>query len=428
MSVDATSHSPAGPGWRARLKQIGPGIIVAATGVGAGDLVATMAAGSRYGYALFWAVILGTVFKLGLGEAVGRWHLGSNRTILSGWRTLGRWATGFFGIYIVLWGFVYGATAMSATALPLNAMFPVFSVRSWGMLCGLVGLAMVWFGRYLVLEKIMTVLIGIMFVTVVGTAILVGPNLAAWGGGLVPSLPDGSITYVLGLMGGVGGTITMAAYGYWTFAKGWNSPAWIPFMRTDNAVGYITMGLFVVAMLIIGSEMLLGQQVIDGDEGLLYLGDALAADYGQWARIPFLVGFFAVTFSSLIGVWNGVSLLFADWWRTWRLPREAASETVDSYDHKAGEHSTPFRIYLLWLTFPPMMLLFLDKPFQVTIAYGVLGALFMPFLSGTLLVLLNSKKLMPAPYRSRLLSNTVLTMCLVLFVVLAVHKIAGYAA
>ncbi len=426
MSVDATSQPPAAPTWRARLKQIGPGVMAAATGVGAGDLVASMVAGSRYGYALFWAVILGTVFKLGLGEAVGRWHLGSNRTILSGWRTLGRWATAFFGIYIVLWGFIYGATAMSATALPLNAMFPALSVRAWGIICGLTGLALVWFGRYAVLEKLMTVLIAVMFVTVVGTAVLVGPNFAALGSGLVPTLPDGSIAYVLGLMGGVGGTITMAAYGYWTFAKGWRSPRWIPFMRTDNAAGYITTGIFVVAMLVIASEILLGQRIIDDDEGLLYLGDQLATDYGQWARIPFLVGFFAVTFTSLIGVWNGVSLLFADWWRTWRLPRDASPETADSYDHKAGEHSTPFRIYILWLTFPPMALLFLDKPFQITIAYGVLGALFMPFLAGTLLVLLNSRRLMPEAHRSHWLSNGVLTLCLVLFAVLAVQKIVGY--
>jgi hypothetical protein len=33
---------------------IGPGILVAVTGVGAGDLVATLIAGSRFGYALLW--------------------------------------------------------------------------------------------------------------------------------------------------------------------------------------------------------------------------------------------------------------------------------------------------------------------------------------------------------------------------------------
>lgn len=404
--------------WRSRLKQIGPGIMAAATGVGAGDLVATMVAGSKYGYTLLWAVIIGTVFKLALGEAVGRWHLTSGQTILSGWRTLGKWALWYFGVYAVIWGFVYGATAMSASGLPLNAMFPFLSVRYWAMLCGLAGFALVWFGRYAVLEKLMTALVGVMFVTVVGTAVLVAPNLGDVAWGLVPRLPDGSLVYVLGLIGGVGGTITMAAYGYWTIAKGWRGPSWLPVMRTDNAVGYVTTGIFVIAMLIVGSELLQGHEVVTGDKGLLTLGDTLAADYGEWARIPFLIGFFAVSFTSVIGVWNGVSLLFADWWRTLRSP------SAERVENAQLEGSRAYRGYVLWLTFPPMMLLFLDQPFQLTVAYGALGALFMPFLAGTLLVLLNSRR-MPADGRSRWLSNTLLVACVVLFVYLAYDQVVG---
>ncbi|WP_007026932.1 Nramp family divalent metal transporter [Saccharomonospora iraqiensis] len=416
--------------WRGRIRQLGPGIMAAATGVGAGDLVATMVAGSRYGYTLLWAVLLGTVFKIALAEAVGRWHLTSGRTLLAGWRTLGRWVLVYFGAYTVVWGFVYGATAMSASGLPLNALVPGVSVRYWAILCGLLGFALVWFGRYAVLEKIMTVFVGVMFVTVVGTAVLVAPNLAEAAGGLVPRLPDGSLVYALGLVGGVGGTITMAAYGYWTLAKGWRSSRWLPMMRFDNVVGYVTTGVFVVAMLVVGAGMLAGTDVIAGDIGLLLLGDRLAVEYGEWARVPFLVGFFAVSFTSLIGVWNGVSLLFADWWRTWRLPAHATgTDTVGDiattdYDRRAGVRSRPYRVYVLWLTFPPMALLFLDRPFQLTVAYGVLGALFMPFLAGTLLVLLNSARL-PREFRSRTVSNTLLVVCLALFAYLAVDQIVG---
>jgi hypothetical protein len=92
-------------GANAKLKQIGPGLLAAATGVGAGDLVATMVAGAEYGTALLWAALLGTVLKLALGEGVGRWHLASGSTLLDGWRRLGRRATGFFGVYIVIRGF-----------------------------------------------------------------------------------------------------------------------------------------------------------------------------------------------------------------------------------------------------------------------------------------------------------------------------------
>ncbi|KFZ83025.1 iron transporter [Amycolatopsis sp. MJM2582] len=411
-------------GWRARLRQVGPGIMAAATGVGAGDLVATMVAGSRFGYTLLWAVLVGTIFKLALAEAVGRWHLTSGRTILSGWRTLGIWALIYFGIYAVIWGFVYGATAMSASGLPLNALFPAISVRYWAMICGLLGFALVWFGRYAIIEKLMTVLTGVMFVTVVGTAILVVPDFAELFKGAVPTLPDGSLVYVLGLVGGVGGTITMAAYGYWTLAKGWRSSKWLPMMRTDNAVGYVMTGIFVIAMLIVGAELLLGQKIISGDKGLLFLGDTLAADYGQWARIPFLIGFFAVSFTSVIGVWHGVSLLFADWWRILRLPANT-TESVEAYEKKAGERSVAYRGYVLWLTFPPMALLFLDQPFQLTVIYGVLGALFMPFLAATLLVLLNTSRV-PREGRSRWLSNGLLGICLAMFAYLAYTEVVKF--
>jgi Mn2+ and Fe2+ transporters of the NRAMP family len=437
MTTSTTSELTPPTGIGAKVRQVGPGLLAAATGVGAGDLVATMVAGARFGTVLLWAAVLGAALKLALAEGVGRWHLASGSTLLDGWRRLGYWATVFFGIYIVVWGFVYGATAMSAVGLPLGALFGGLSVRYWAMIAGVVGLALVWFQRYAVFEKFMTVLVLIKFVSVVSIAFLVSPDLGALGGGLVPRLPDGSVIYVLGLIGGVGGTITMAAYGYWMIAKGWKGTRWLSMMRLDNAVGYVMTGIFVVAMLVVGAEILLGQNLTEGDTGLLTLGTELGSRYGDWARILFLVGFLAVTSTSLLGVWNGVSLLFTDWTRTIRLPHGAKAElgiesdreagptaTETGYEAAAAERSVPFRGYLLWLTLPPMGLLFIDKPFALTLVYGVLGAAFMPFLGGSLMLLLNSKRI-AADGRSRWLSNILLTAASSLFVVLLVTELVN---
>ncbi len=429
------------PRGREKIRSIGPGLLAAATGVGAGDLVATMVAGASFGTVLLWAAIVGTGVKLALGEGVGRWHLASGSTMLDGWRRLGYWATVFFGIYIVIWGFVYGATAMSAVGLPLNALFGGLSVRYWGMIAGVLGLALVWAQRYASFEKVMTVLVGIKFLSVVFVAILVGPNLGALASGLVPRLPSGSVVYVLGLIGGVGGTITMASYGYWLFAKGWKGPRWLSMMRLDNAVGYIMTGIFVIAMLIVGSTILLGMDLTESDSGLLVLGDRIGELYGGWARAIFLIGFLAVTSTSLLGVWNGVSLLFTDWTRSIRLPHGKRADIgveaqepnavvtgerapdgagrAGAYEARVAERSRPFRAYLLWLTFPPMVLLLFDKPFALTLVYGVLGSFFMPFLAVTLLLLLNTKLVAPEG-RSGWLSNAVLGLSSVLFVVLLV--------
>ncbi len=417
---DEQIDKAAPPAGLARWKLIGPGIVVAVTGVGAGDLVATLVAGSRFGYALLWAAILGCILKIALAEGTGRYHLATGSTMLEGWRSLGRWTSWYFGIYIVLWGFVYGGTAMSATALPLAALFPdLLPFWAWGAAAGLLGAAFVLFNRYRVFEAVMKFFIAVMFVIVVGLAILVAPNIGNMATGLVPTLPPGSAIFTLGLIGGVGGTITLAAYGYWVNAKGWRGPQWIGMMRLDNRVAYAATGLFVIAMLIVGAELLNAAQIAlaGGDRGLLDLGAVLADRFGTTIATIFLIGFAATTFSSLLGVWQGVSLLFADFVRSLRhAPVEAGPAPVDL------DKSTPFRLYVLWLTIPPMALLLLGQPFALIIAYGAFGAFFMPFLALTLMWLLNSKRV-PAEWRSGWLSNALLTAASALFVVLCVHQV-----
>ncbi|MFI8435953.1 Nramp family divalent metal transporter [Streptomyces sp. NPDC079020] len=413
---------------KSRWTYIGPGIVVAATGVGAGDLVATLIAGSKFGYTLMWAAVIGCVVKISLAEACGRWHLATGRTLFDGWRSLGPWTTVYFAVYVVVWGFIYGATAMSSSALPIVALFPDGpNLKTWAIITGLTGLAFVWFNRYAVFEKAMTVLIGVMFVVVVYVAVRVGPDVGASFAGLAPVLPDGSLLYTLGLIGGVGGTITMAAYGYWVNAKGWTNSSWMKVMRLDNRVAYLTTGIFVVAMLIVGAELLHSSHLAltKGDRGLIDLGAILEDRYGTATAKLFLIGFFATSFSSLIGVWNGVSLMFADFVDRFLRGRGGAPAGVSTVEEVASgtkERSFAFRAYLLWLTFPPMTLLWLDQPFGLVVVYGVLGAFFMPFLALTLVWLLNSSRT-PREWRNGALSNVMLVAAGLLFVVLCVQQL-----
>jgi Mn2+/Fe2+ NRAMP family transporter len=402
------------PKWRV----VGPGLVVAATGVGAADLVATLVAGAKFGYALLWVAVLGAVIKVVLVEGAGRFSLASGRTIFEGWRSIGRWTTWYFAPYIVVWGLVYGATAMSSSALPVVAIFPDLSFRWTAVAFGLVGLAMVWFGSYVTFERITVALVGVMFVTIVGAAAVTTPNLGEIVLGLRPILPDDSLINVLALAGGVGGTITLAAYGYWLREKGWSTPRFMKVMRIDNSVAYAATAIFVVATLIVGAELFYSANIaVDTDEGaLVEVSDVLAERYGETFRYLFLVGFWAASFTSLIGVWSGVSLMFADFVGNLRnLPPGHA-------DTRTGGRF--FKLYLLWLTFPPMLLLLLDQPVGLILAYGTLGALFMPFLAITLLVLLNRRAdAVPRQWRNGWLSNSLMALCAVLFLALAVNEL-----
>ncbi|HET8959664.1 Nramp family divalent metal transporter [Nocardioides sp.] len=404
------------PKWRV----IGPGLVVAATGVGAADLVATLVAGAKFGYTLLWVAVLGAVIKLVLVEGAGRFSLSSGRTIFEGWRSIGRWTTWYFAPYIVIWGLVYGATAMSSSALPVVALFPDLSLRWVAVAFGLAGLAMVWFGSYVTFERITVALVGVMFVSIVGAAVLTVPNLGEIALGLRPIVPDDSLLNVLALAGGVGGTITLAAYGYWLREKGWSTPRFMKIMRIDNSVAYAVTGIFVVAMLIVGAELFYSANiaVATDDQALLQVSSVLAERYGESFRYLFLVGFWAASFTSLIGVWSGVSLMFADFVGNLRDLPSGHEDT-----RTGGRY---FKIYLLWLTFPPMLLLLLDEPVGLILAYGALGAIFMPFLAITLLVLLNRRDdLVPAKWRNGWLSNSLMALCAVLFLALAVNELRG---
>jgi Mn2+/Fe2+ NRAMP family transporter len=146
--------------------------------------------------------------------------------------------------------------------------------------------------------------------------------------------------------------------------------------------------------------------------------------FGAFTANLFLVGFFATSFTSLIGVWHGVSLMFADFVERLKAARKGESDAQAVQEVAGGrrERSAPFRAYLIWLTFPPMTLLWLEQPFGLVVAYGVLGAFFMPFLALTLIWLLNSERT-PREWRNGILSNVMLFAAGMLFIVLCVQQV-----
>jgi Mn2+/Fe2+ NRAMP family transporter len=76
------------------------------------------------------------------------------------------------------------------------------------------------------------------------------------------------------------------------------------------------------------------------------------------------------------------------------------------------------------MTFPPMVLLAFGEPVLLVIIYASLGALFLPFLAITLLILLNSQRV-ASEYRNRLVSNVILAISVIPFIVVGVQEVLG---
>jgi len=66
-------------------ERLSVGILVAATGVGAGDIVLAAIAGGNYGLLLLWAIVLGAILKYVLNLGLAKWDVATGTTFLQGW-------------------------------------------------------------------------------------------------------------------------------------------------------------------------------------------------------------------------------------------------------------------------------------------------------------------------------------------------------
>src|SRR5699024_10788740 len=371
---------------KTKLSIIGPGIVLAATGIGSGDLITSTTAGAEFGITLAWAAIIGVCLKYILTEGVGRWTLATGYTILEGWRMMGRWATGYFFVYVMLFGLIYGAAIATANGLMMNLMVPSISVSIWAIIHSIIGFLLILLGKYKTFERVIVVLISIMFITVVGSAIMLIPGLAnVPAKALIPGIPDGSLFRTLGIVGGIGGTMALAAYGYWIKEKGWHDKFYIPLMRMDVSVAYIMTGIFAVSLMVISAQFLYGSEIeitdTKGLEGFLYL---YQTNFGLVPRLILNIGFWSATMSSLLGSWSGIPYLFADFIRVSK--KKIQSKTIKrntSTERKVSYKDPAYRFFLFWLSFPSLILLTVNQPVALILFYAALGSLFLPFLAIT---------------------------------------------
>jgi len=371
------------------LAVIGPGLLVAATGVGAGDLATAGFAGARLGPVILWAVILGALMKYVLTEALARWQLASGQTLIDGVGTrLGRWVLVLFVLYLLPWTWIVSAALLSATGAATQAMVPLsldptMARVLWASIFSFIAVLLAWRGGFKVFRWVMSAAVIIMVAAVVVSAAMVDVDWAAAGRGLVvPEVPavEKGLVWTLALIGGVGGTVTMLCYGYWIKQSGRDGPDMLSTCRVDLASGYIMTALFGVAMVIIASG--LPTQDGKGVTLIVSLADTLQSQLGGIARWVFLIGAWSAIVSSLLGVWQAVPMIFADAIR--------GARGHPSQDADVLEKSPTARITLVLMASLPLIQVV--TPFEtVQLIYATVGAIFLPMLAIATLLLLRTR-------------------------------------
>jgi Mn2+/Fe2+ NRAMP family transporter len=403
------------------LKLAGPGLIVAATGIGSGDVVSATVGGARYGVVLLWAIALGAFFKFVLTEGIARWQLATGLTALEGWaKYLPAWVKVYFGAYLLFWTVFVSAALTNATGLGLSSLTGGVIPQSWGAVGhSLIGCAFVWLGGYTGFERLMKLLVGVMgFCILICAAMTLTDPAPAVRGLIVPTIPPASGAYVLSIIGGIGGSITMLSYNYWMREENMSGAAHLRYVRGDVAIAYLFTAIFGMSIMLIANQAFFIPGVTISDaQAVPKMAETLGTLLGRFGEYAYGVGFWAAVFASLLGVWQSVPYLYADFYGILRrVPQSVRGELTKVT-------STPYRVALVFITLVPLPFAFLGRPLIIIIAYTIVGSLFVPFLAATLLYLNNRVRWEAPVPRNHWLTNVLLVAILVLFLVVGAQEV-----
>lgn len=170
-----------------RIKNIGPGALIAAAFIGPGTVTACTLAGANYGYTLLWALLFATVATIVLQEMSARLGLVTQQGLGETLRIMlsqSIWKWPLFGLIMValyLGNAAYEAGNLSGAALGIEALTDQSQsvYRIYVLLISLLAGILLWRGSYKHIERILLMLVALMALAFIGTFISVGPDLGA---------------------------------------------------------------------------------------------------------------------------------------------------------------------------------------------------------------------------------------------------------
>jgi Mn2+/Fe2+ NRAMP family transporter len=398
----------------------GPALIVAATGIGASDMITTSVAGARFGPSLLWGVLLGAALKGVLGEGIARWQIHSGTTLLHGiHRHLPRWVLFLFAAYLLVWTVGVAAALGNGCGLALENLSGDAISKSWAAVaCVILATVAVKIGRFGSVTKAMKFLIIAMFVTVLFCGLRLAPPPHLVFSGFIPTVPDSAGPMILSLVGGIGGSMTLLGYNY-VPQQAAHSANRIRAMRIDIIIAYSFTGLFGISMLLIANQAFHGLGLPPADTDIIrQTALTLATVIGPAGFYIYSFGFLAAVLASLLGTWQTIPLLIADCYALLRrFPQERHAHAVSSvsgiYDFSLGV-----------LAISGIVFAFPGRPIVLILGYTIVASLIVPFIAAVLLCLnTRARSFLPVATGWRHILNGILLLTIVLFLIAAFREI-----
>ncbi len=305
------------------LKHLGPGLLFAAMAIGTSHLVLSTKGGAQYGWIMVIPIILANVLKYPFFEFGIRYTTVTQKSLIEGYLNLGKGYLWVYAFVTVISTFTILAALYVVTA---GLFMNLFQLSDFNI--GLVSLGLFAFisiiliiGRYKFLEDSLKAVIGILFVALLVTTVVVIQK------GPVEAIPDYKapeifnevgILFLISLMGWMPTAVEASGWVSLWSIENQNAQKTKPSLKIalqEFNLGYILTGVLAVFFLIIGWLTLYGTGTELSGNAVIFADQVISLfteHIGTWAYILIAIAAFATMFSTCMTAHDAVTRVSID--------------------------------------------------------------------------------------------------------------------
>lgn len=424
--------------FRDAIKRIGPGMILAASIVGSGELIATTSLGAEVGMTCLWLIILSCLIKPAMQAEMGRFTIATGKTGLGGFNLMPgprlgvSWVVWLWVAMVIMTLFQVGAM-FAGVGQVLHTIFPVIPIDMWVLTLYAFSLWLLLGGGYNRVEGIASVKVGLFtFITVLSAAILLkrpdALSAADFANGLSFHLPSSGMKTAVAVFGITGvGAAELFMYPYWCIEKGyaqstgendftaaWKQRAqgWLRVMHLDIIASMIIYTFATGAFYLLGAGILHPQGLIPKSKEMIATLSHMYTDtLGPWALWIFYVGAVATLYGTIFAATASNSRVFAD------VVTLLGVYKSNNYAERVKWRN---RFVVVLLTIPTGLHFLRIDPTQMVKMGGIAQAAMLPIIAVTVLTL--RERNLPKELKSKGATAGLLwTACVITIVMMAVY-------
>jgi Mn2+/Fe2+ NRAMP family transporter len=403
--------------------RLGPGLVFFFTAMGPGTFLSSAVAGATYGYSLIWALGLALLFRYVWVNTAAAYVLVTGESLLQGYARIGRWLVWTSLVVTIV---VRHSTNLYTILLMGNAahlLVPLPTPASgaiWSVALTVLGVVMMVWGGYPVIERACRVVIVILGVSLPIAAALSHPDPAAIARGMfIPVIPDNqglfsAMLLLAAMIGAQAGSMSNLSYSYFATEKGWAGAGDLRRQRTDLLTSTAArFGIGTLLQIAAAATLLpLGIRPQNAEHLVRIFSESL----GVVGTLIFGVGLWGICFSSFVSGTMGYSLIVRDICRRF-VPRFAVAGDSCTMTRPAA-HDPVYRWSVMLLGLSPLYIVFLGvEPVALTLLVRSMVVIVIPVLVGSLMKIANDRTLMGA-HRPGLWSNLVMSLLVLVSVYL----------